>query len=57
MHLWSELPFFPGCSGLSALDFGSQTDVQKFVAPKPFIVPRRANNRRKAEKLAYDFPV
>jgi hypothetical protein len=42
---------FPGGCSLSAQNYSSLADVQKFITPKMFIVSRRANNRWKDQKV------
>jgi hypothetical protein len=37
----------PGGSNLSAQNYSSLSDVQKFIPLRPFIVSVRVNNRRK----------
>jgi hypothetical protein len=48
---------FPGCSSLSALTYSSLAEVQKFITLGPFVISGSVNNRCKAEKLLYIFPV
>jgi hypothetical protein len=42
---------FPGGCSLSAQNYSSLADVQKFITPKPFNVLRRTNNRWKYHKV------
>jgi hypothetical protein len=44
---------FSGCSSLSALNYSSLADVQKFITLRPFVVSGSVNNIWKAEKLLY----
>jgi hypothetical protein len=48
---------FLGCSSLSALTHSSLAEIQKFITLRPFVASGGVNNRWKAEKLLYVFPV
>jgi hypothetical protein len=52
-----ENAVLPGCSSLSALTYSSLADVQKFITLRLFVVSGSVNNRWKAERLLYVFPV
>jgi hypothetical protein len=55
MPLWSKMQISPGCSSLSARTYISLADVQKFITIKPFILSKRVNNRRKGERVFYNY--
>jgi hypothetical protein len=53
-----ENAVLPGCSSLSALTYSSlAADVQKFITVILFVISGSVNNRWKAERLLYVFPV
>jgi hypothetical protein len=48
---------FPGCFSLLALTYGSIAEFQKFITLRLFVILGSVNNRWKAEKFLYVWPV